>query len=282
MQNYFLYMKYTRTKIDLLNLQSIKSNMTENTQPKYNTPALDKGLDIIEFLSKEGIPLSQVEIAQGINRTPSEIYRMLVCLEERGYLTRGSNAGKYRLSLKMYSLSHRHTPFDELKRVARYPMQSLSETTRQSCHLSIMNNDQLLIISQMRSPSAVSLSIEEGTHFPLSKTTSGSVLLSMLSEKERMEILSRDAHYPKWSKKEQQNLLDFIDKVKKDGYSYSDSKLTSGVTDIAISIGDNESELIAVLAISIFTSSLETEQNMKDILIALQKTQQEINKYIGS
>ena len=255
--------------------------MTKNTQPKYNTPALDKGLDILEFLSKEGIPLSQVEIAQGINRTPSEIYRMLVCLEERGYLTRGSNAGKYRLSLKMYSLSHRHTPFDELKRVARYPMQSLSEITRQSCHLSIMNNDQLLIISQMRSPSAVSLSIEEGTHFPLSKTTSGSVLLSMLSEEKRIEILSRDTYYTKWNKKEQQNLLDFINKVNKDGYSYSDSKLTSGVTDIAIPIGANESELNAVLAISIFTSSLKTKQNMADILLSLQKTQQEINKYIG-
>jgi len=111
---------------------------------KYNTPALDKGLDIIEYLSKEGIPLSQLEIALGIKRTSSEIYRMLVCLEERGYITRAFTTGKYRLSLKLYSLSHRHTPFDELKQVARHPMQILSEITSQSCHLSILNNDQHL------------------------------------------------------------------------------------------------------------------------------------------
>ncbi|MGB5436146.1 MAG: helix-turn-helix domain-containing protein, partial [Maribacter sp.] len=135
--------------------------MAETVATKYNAPALDKGLDILEHLSDVGVPLSQAEIAQGIDRTPSEIYRMLICLEERGYLLRGSNAGKYRLSLKMYSLSHRHTPFDELKRVAHYPMQELSETTRQSCHLSILDNDRLLIIAQTRSPSAVSLSIEE-------------------------------------------------------------------------------------------------------------------------
>ncbi|SDX19257.1 transcriptional regulator, IclR family [Lutibacter oricola] len=274
-------MKPPRTQIDLLNLPLIKEPMAKNTQPKYNTPALDKGLDILEFLSKEGVPLSQVEIAQGINRTPSEIYRMLVCLEERGYLTRGSNAGKYRLSLKMYGLSHRHTPFDELKRVARYPMQSLSESTRQSCHLSIMNNDQLLIISQMRSPSAVSLSIEEGTHFPLSKTTSGSVFLSTLTQKRRKEILERDPHFPKWTKTEQQDLLTFINKVEKDGYSFSNSKLTSGVTDIAVPIGINESGINAVLAISVFTSSLESDQNLNTILLALQKTQAEINKYLG-
>lgn len=255
--------------------------MTKNKPAKYNAPALDKGLDILEFLSSEGIPLTQAEIAHGINKTPSEIYRMLVCLEERAYVIRGSNAGKYRLSLKMYSLSHRHSPFDELKRVAHYPMQSLSESTRQSCHLSIMNNDQLLIISQMRSPSAVSLSIEEGTHFPLSMTTSGRVLLSMFSKELRTEILSRDAHFNKWNKLEQMNLLKSIEQVKVDGYKYSSSKMTSGVTDLAVPIGLADSELRAVLAVSVFTSDLQIEINIESILKALKNTQQEINKLIG-
>ncbi|WP_158596898.1 IclR family transcriptional regulator [Aquimarina sp. BL5] len=247
---------------------------------KYNAPALNKGLDIIEYLSKEGIPQSQAEIAQGINRTPSEIYRMLVCLEERGYILRGVNAGKYRLSLKMYSLSHTHTPFDELKRVARYPMQELSEKTRQSCHLSIINNDQLLVISQIRSPNAVSLSIEEGTHFPLSMTTSGMTLLSMLSQENRETILSRDAHYKKWKKEQKEELYEAITTIGKTGYRYAMSKLTSGVTDIAIPIGLKDSELSAVLAISVFSSSLENELNIKDILNDLKNTQQKINKLI--
>ncbi|MDV7185938.1 IclR family transcriptional regulator [Lutibacter sp. TH_r2] len=254
--------------------------MAETTKVKYNAPALDKGLDIIEFLSKEGIPLSQVEIAQGINKTPSEIYRMLVCLEQRGYLIRGSNAGKYRLSLKMYSLSHTHTPFDELKRVAHYPMQALSEKTRQSCHLSIMNNDQLLIISQMRSPNAVSLSIEEGTHFPLSMTTSGRVLLSMFSNEKRKNILARDVYFKKWNKTEQQSLFNSINKVTEIGYRSAKSKLTSGITDIAVPIGLNNSELTAVLAVSIFSSSLE-ELDINKILDELKIAQQKINQFIG-
>ena len=98
-------------------------------------------------------------------------------------------------------------PFDELKRVAHYPMHNLSEKTRQSCHLSIINNDQLLIVAQMRSPNAVSLSIEEGTHFPLSLTTSGRVFLSMFDEDKRIDILSRDVHYKKWSQKQKDEFL---------------------------------------------------------------------------
>ncbi|MGM8362039.1 IclR family transcriptional regulator [Flavobacterium sp. ARAG 55.4] len=255
--------------------------MTDDSATKYNAPALDKGLDILEYLSQEGIPLSQAEIAQGINRTPSEIYRMLVCLEERGYLTRGSNAGKYRLSLKMYSLSHRHTPFDELKRVSHYPMQNLSEKTRQSSHLSIINNDQLLIIAQTRSPNAVSLSIEEGTHFPLTLTTSGRVFLSMFNEKEKNDFLNRDVHYKKFSYKEKEEFLSSIEKIKKDGYRSAKSKITSGITDFAVPIGLEESELKAVLAVSVFTSSLDEEIKMEQIIEALKVTQAEINKLIG-
>ncbi len=273
-------MNYTTRQLVFLNLKNTNLKMKKEKPLKYNAPALNKGLDIIEYLSKEGIPQSQAEIAQGINRTPSEIYRMLVCLEERGYILRGVNAGKYRLSLKMYSLSHTHTPFDELKRVARYPMQELSEKTRQSCHLSIINNDQLLVISQIRSPNAVSLSIEEGTHFPLSMTTSGMTLLSMLSQENRETILSRDAHYKKWKKEQKEELYEAITTIEKTGYRYAMSKLTSGVTDIAMPIGLKDSELSAVLAISVFSSSLENELKIEDILNDLKNTQQEINKLI--
>ncbi|GIZ09571.1 IclR family transcriptional regulator [Flavobacterium sp. UMI-01] len=255
--------------------------MTEENSTKYNAPALDKGLDILEYLSKEGVPLSQAEIAQGIQKTPSEIYRMLVCLEERGYITRSSNAGKYRLSLKMYSLSHRHTPFDELKRVAHYPMHNLSASTRQSCHLSIINNDQLLIIAQTRSPNAVSLSIEEGTHFPLTLTTSGRVFLSMFPEDKRNDLLNRDVHYSKWSQKQKDELIQSIEKVKQDGHRYAKSKITSGITDFAVPIGLDDSDLKAVLAVSVFTSSLDEEISVEQILKALKTTQAEINKLIG-
>ncbi|TNJ42196.1 IclR family transcriptional regulator [Tamlana fucoidanivorans] len=250
--------------------------------PKYNAPALDKGLDILEYLSEEGVPLSQAEIAQGINRTPSEIYRMLVCLEERGYVIRESNAGKYRLSLKMYSLSHRHTPFDELKRVAQYPMQALSEITRQSCHLSIMNDNKLLVIYQTRSPSAVSLSIEEGTHFPLSMTTSGRVILSMFPEEEAISILSKDEYYKNWDQERQNTLIETINEIGKLGYRSAKSKLTGGVTDIAVPIGLRGTDLKAVLAVSLFSSNLEDSINLDVILGELKKAQKIINELIGA
>ena len=54
--------------------------------PKYTAPALEKGLDILEHLSRSDAGLTQAEIARVLGRSVSEIFRMLVVLQERGYI----------------------------------------------------------------------------------------------------------------------------------------------------------------------------------------------------
>ena len=78
----------------------IKKDKKEKKTIKYQAPALEKGLEILEYLSQRATPLSQSEIANGIHKTPNEIYRMLACLEEKGYLIREEISGKYKISLK--------------------------------------------------------------------------------------------------------------------------------------------------------------------------------------
>ncbi len=274
-------MNKTNKSLYLGNYFLIILTMADTTPTKYNAPALDKGLDIIEFLSKEGIPMSQGEIAQGTQRTPNEIYRMLVCLEERAYIIRSADTGKYRLSLKIYSLSHRHSPLDELKSSAQVPMQALSQRTRQSCHLSVMYENRLMPILQIRGPGAVSLSIEEGTLFPLSLTSSGKVLLSMLPLKEMIRVLGQDTYYKDWSVEKQREVEGTIERVREQGYCHINSELTSGVTDIAVPIGLESSELVSVLAVSILTSNLEEGLDFQELLEAIQRAQQEINRLLG-
>ena len=56
--------------------------------PAYPVPALEKGLDLLEYVSGREAPETLGEIARGLGRSPGEIFRMLNCLERRGYLAR--------------------------------------------------------------------------------------------------------------------------------------------------------------------------------------------------
>jgi len=224
-------------------------------ESKYQAPALDKGLDILEYLSAQSIPLSQTEIAVGIEKTPNEIYRMLMSLESRGYILRDEVSGKYRLSLKLFYLSHRHSPMDELRKAAQFPLEELANGIRQSCHLSILYMNQVMVIIHAKSPGPIALSIEEGNLFPLPLTASGKVLLAFMPEIEQRTTLRNNAIFKKYSKTQQEDFMDSLGAIKNTGSYFKNSDSVSGVTDISVPIGvDAKNGIIACLTISMLNA----------------------------
>jgi len=247
----------------------------------YKAPALEKGLDILEYLSYKRAALSQTEIAEGTNKTMNEIYRMLVCLENRGYLIREHHSGKYRLSLKLYSLAHRHSLIDEIRNVAQTAMKELSSAIRQSCHLGIIYQDQLMVINQSKSPEPISLSVEEGSLFPLLRTASGLTLLSILHEDTNPEILNRLKQFHDYSKQEKNEFITTLKEIRKQGYHTEISKLASGVTDVVVPIGNATSRIVAALAVPVLTNELDKFLDLTKVIDAAKQTADIITINLG-
>ncbi|MFC4211015.1 IclR family transcriptional regulator [Pedobacter lithocola] len=256
--------------------------MKEN-ESKYQAPALDKGLDILEYLSSQSIPLSQTEIAIGIEKTPNEIYRMLMSLEGRGYILRDEVSGKYRLSLKLFYLSHRHSPMDELRKAAQFPLEELANTIRQSCHVSILYMNQVMVIIHAKSPGPIALSIEEGNLFPLPLTASGKVLLAFMPEAERSTTLKNNAIFKKYHKTQQEEFLTSLEDIQQTGSYLKNSDSVSGVTDISVPIGvSSNNGTIACLTISML-NALNTDKTIENdvILEEAYKCVKKIEQRIG-
>lgn len=145
--------------------------------PSYSVPALEKGLDILEALAASPVPLSLAELARDLDRGTAEIFRMLVCLERRAYLRRDVVSGKYAPTLRLLELAHAHAPLKMLLEVAREPMREVTLTLRESCHLSVLEHGDLLVIAREDSPESVRLSIDVGGRFEAARTASGRLLL---------------------------------------------------------------------------------------------------------
>ena len=154
----------------------------------YSVPALEKGMDILEALSASGGPLSQTELAQELNRSSVEIFRMLVCLEQRAYILRDPTTGKYSPSLKLFELAHAHSPLGVLLGAAREPMKKVSMALRENCHLSVVERDYLLVVAKQDSNERVRLSVEVGGRFDLDESTSG----RLLTAETKSSLSSRD------------------------------------------------------------------------------------------
>lgn len=249
--------------------------MTEKTN-KYAVPALDKAMEILEFLAAESLPLSQSDIALGIGRTNSEIYRVLVGLEARGYLLRDEVSGKYRMSLKLLELTRTLSPVSQLRFAAQPEMEALAARLGQSCHLSVIHQGQLMVVLQVQSPGPVSLSFNEGTLFPLLQTVSGRVLLANCGDSCRDGILKALL-----DGSERPEVEAGLKQVRENGFILRPSELTDGVTDCAALVGRPEGATIAALAVSSLTSVVGKKLEQEELIRAVSESADKISCALG-
>src|SRR5438105_10065554 len=112
---------------------------------RYPTPALEKGLDVLELLASESDGLTKTAVARRLGRTVSEVFRMLLCLEERGYISRSRNNERFRLTLRLFKLAQEHPQTRRLTNEALPIMQQVAHELNQSCHLAVLDRGQVVV-----------------------------------------------------------------------------------------------------------------------------------------
>ena len=237
---------------------------------RYRVPALEKGLDILEKLASSSRPVSLTQLSQQLGRTNNEIYRMLTCLEQRGYIFKDDATGNYALSLRLYELALTHSPVDRLLAAAQLPMEDLALKVGESCHLSVIDGSDLLVLWQALSPGKVRITVQVGGRFSPISTVSGRILLANLPADKCAACLKASGEFQKMSSTERQDIRAQLDDIRLKGTSYAESETIFGVKDYAVLVGNPRVGLVAALAISSLTS-VRSAIAKKEIFTALQE-----------
>ena len=206
--------------------------------PSYAVPALEKGLDLLEALAARPGERAKAELARELGRSASEIFRMLNCLERRGYIVKDPASARYRLTLRLYELAHTHTPVDQLLHAAEGPMRDLARRIRESVHLSVLSDGKLLVLSQIESQNRTRVSVEIGGRFPAVLTASGRILLAHLPQEELRAFLSRDEDWAGLGSAARERFLSDLLRIRRDAIYQGKSDLTHGIRDVAAFVGN--------------------------------------------
>ncbi|PPR54826.1 MAG: Pectin degradation repressor protein KdgR [Alphaproteobacteria bacterium MarineAlpha5_Bin6] len=259
----------------------------------YRAPALDKGLDIIELLALSAEGLTQAQIANHLQKSVNEIYRMLNTLKERGYVEFEEKSDQYKLSFKLLNLAATFDPTKSLLEKANPIMKEIAAMTNQSIHLSIYTAGKLLVIAQCDSGSPFNYHVPVGSTFDLLETSSGRVLLTFQSDQERKRRLDRRKLFMKIEKtsKLPLNQLKEIEKkfskqtvhrIKKDGCEIVKSLQIVGITNISYPIIDHTCYALAAITIPYLNRlSQKNEINIKETSKILEKYSAQLSKELG-
>lgn len=233
---------------------------------EYQAPALDKGLEIIEFLADKAAPFGMVEIAAALGRSRNEIYRMLVVLERRGYLERLPD-DRFELSNRLFELGMRIPPRRNLHDAALPVMHRLAESLFQSCHLVVRSETDTVVVARVESPDLLGFAVRVGYRPPIMLSTSGRLLFTFLPP------AGQEAWLASFRRIAAQAELDrFVSdcvKIKERGYHVGPSPSVDAVTDLGAPIFDGVSEGAVASLVMPFVSGRSARTSMEEALEAL-------------
>lgn len=211
---------------------------------RYAAPALEKGLDILEALADSVSGYTLNELAQKVGRKVSEIFRMAVTLQRRGYVQVDEN-DRYTLTLRMFELAHRQQPLKSLVSVALPLLRELANRSRQSCHLAMYQGGRVVVIAQVESPERWSFGLKVGVVMGLTDTSSGHVLLAFRDEIDRARMLRAHIGVEGELEMDPGELFAILQEVRERGYSAMPSRQTRGITNIAFPVMGAADHVIA-------------------------------------
>lgn len=244
----------------------------------YATPALEKGLDILELLASQRNGLTKSEIARALQRTVSEIFRMLICLQQRGYISE-IERDRYVLSLRLFQLVQEHPPTERLLGEALPRMHHLAEQLQQSCHLGVLESGRVVILAQTNAPVSVGLYVKAGSTVDLMEAATGQVILAHLPKEQRVKVLGE------WQREVGKDvpgdLNAHLERIRRRGYEKRSSYQVKGVTNISVPILGERQRVVAALTIP-FIERLHTAIPMKDAEAMLLEVCRDISSAIGA
>lgn len=252
--------------------------MPRRTTPRYTAPALEKGLDVLELLACEPHGLGLQEIAQRLERSPAELYRMLDVLVQRGYLTRLPDAS-YALTLRLFDLAHRHPPVDRLLDVAVPHMQALARRTGQSNHLSVHHDGRLVVLARAEPPEPMSCLVRQGAHFAFHDDRVSARVITAMQAGERRSHYLDELLGDRRAAAQRRNLEARLERIRARGYDEGPSDTVGGVIDICFPIFDQFGAIAALNVV--YLKQRDAKVSVPQARAALDETAGAISQSLG-
>ncbi len=242
--------------------------MPSRDKESYSIQAVENALDVLEALSEgeEEVRISQLSEKLAMNKT--SVFRLLATFENRGYVEREPESGKYRLGISAYEIARKFLSKMGLLRHARPVMEELARQCNEAVYLTLKHNHDVLFLDLADVLQQVKVAPLSGKRYPLESTAAGQVLLAF-------DNLSTAAQKPVSSP------LTQIVTIQKQGYISDSETLGEGIASIAAPLLGKGGTLHGALCLVAPTYRLPDKTLQQEVLPQLLEASRIISSKLG-
>ncbi len=167
-------------------------NVTPNiNEAKYNVPGLERGIEIIEYLTKypKGRTLHEIHQELGIPQTTA--YRILCTFVRGEYVRYNEDAKRYKLTMKILMLGYKTLSDYSLLECVLPHMKQLRNEIHETVCFGVMGDCEGVLIEQVQGDHAFCFTMSLGKSFELHCSAPGKAIMAFLPRVESDKYLDR-------------------------------------------------------------------------------------------
>jgi DNA-binding IclR family transcriptional regulator len=212
--------------------------------------SVDRAISVMEFLSRRGWS-GVTEVANELNIHKSTAYRLLTTLRDRGLVEQDAATEKYRLGFGLVLLASSVRADLDILRCARPVCERLSEQTRETVTVAVLEEDDAVVIHQTISRTSALNADWTGRHTPLHATAAGKIFLAHMTAEQRRRVLRRPlGRFTENTIVDPAVLRDHVQVIADDGFAYTVEELEVGLNAIGAPIYSANGEVVGAMSVS--------------------------------
>ncbi|MCX7855624.1 MAG: IclR family transcriptional regulator [Anaerolineae bacterium] len=236
-----------------------------------------RALALLEAVAEGVHDLEGLSAHVGLSR--STAHRLLTTLVRAGYLRHSPREG-YRLGPKLIELGFRAHAGLHLPSLARPYLEELSEATRETVHLGVLDGAQVVYIDKVPGKRELQMASYIGARVPAQCTALGKALVSTLPPEERLRAFVPGLRRTERTIAEADRFLEEIERVARQGYALDLEENEPGIRCVAAPIRDGAGRGVAAVSISSAVVYL-TEERIRELIPLVQETARRISRELG-
>ena len=260
-----------------------QASLVSREDPRYNIRVLDRAFRILSLLT-DGKPRTLAEISESIDLSSSTTFRMLSTLSYHRYVRRNEMTNQYQLGLACLELAQGYTFSDNLRRVALTELEALRDETKETVHLVVLDQMQIVYIEKIPGLHAIGImSSSVGRHAPAYCTGVGKVLLAYLKEDQVRSYYDQNGFHGFTSTTitDLDLLMQQLDQIRRQGYALDKGEHEDEVRCVAAPIFDMEGKAVAAISVSGPALRIDPIEENTELIDRAKETALRISKEMG-
>jgi DNA-binding IclR family transcriptional regulator len=247
---------------------------------RSRTSGIDRALQILDHLQKEGRPATAYEIARAVRAPLSTVYVIVDDLVAKELLDR-TDGGLLWLGPRLYHYGLSYARSLDLLNVAVHEMHELARGSGETVQVCGRDGDDMVVLAMEEGLDHFQVTSRVGTRSPLNWTASGRLLVGHLPEAERLAIFGRSATASPTGRAEtdREKLASSAAAALEQGVSIQAGESDFSVACIAAPIRDGQGACRAT--ISIVVPDVKVRQKDPDLVALVKESARRIESRLG-